>query len=164
VLIFADDRLLLQRRGVEPYRGSWAPPGGFVEWGESLEAAAIREVWEEVRVQLTDTQLIPCAVVSVPRMNQVYHVFITHLAQQAAASAVEPESLEVGWFSYQDLSSLNLWEPAARVDMGFLFERIQLGRIDFYQQNEHFSRVISEHGRLVYLGNGPSVSDSGSRG
>src|SRR5579863_3683031 len=46
--IFAEDRLLLMRRGLAPYEGKWAPPGGFVEAGESLDAAISREVQEEV--------------------------------------------------------------------------------------------------------------------
>ena len=45
--IFAEDHILLLKRGLEPYRGKWAPPGGFVERGESSQAAAVREVWEE---------------------------------------------------------------------------------------------------------------------
>lgn len=144
VLVFARERLLLQKRGVEPYRGSWAPPGGFVEWGESLEAAAIREVWEEVRVKLTGTQLLPHGVVSVPKINQVYHIFIARLEQPVPAAVVRPESLEVGWFSYDELTKLNIWEPGVSLDMRVLFEGIRLNRRDFYQQNEHFSRLLNE--------------------
>jgi ADP-ribose pyrophosphatase YjhB (NUDIX family) len=47
--IVVDDagRLLLVRRGHEPARGTWSLPGGRVEPGETLEAAAAREVAEE---------------------------------------------------------------------------------------------------------------------
>src|SRR5690349_24718067 len=92
VALFADDRVLLQRRGLPPYQGQWAPPGGFVERGESLETAAVREVWEEARIQLDRKQLIPSAVISLPQLNQIYHGFIARLPQTVPARAVPPES------------------------------------------------------------------------
>jgi ADP-ribose pyrophosphatase YjhB (NUDIX family) len=143
--------MLLLKRGLEPYRGKWAPPGGFVEGGESLEAAAIREIQEEVGIELERAQLLPHAVVSVPKINQVYHIFIARLAEIVPASAVPPESLEVGWFSERDLASLEIWDPGADVDTDLLFDGVRTGRFDFYQQNDEFSRVITERGRIKYL-------------
>lgn len=41
------DKVLLIRRGREPRKGHWSIPGGKVEWGEGLKAAALRELKEE---------------------------------------------------------------------------------------------------------------------
>ncbi|HEX6873888.1 MAG TPA: NUDIX domain-containing protein [Micromonosporaceae bacterium] len=42
-----DDRLLLVRQAYGPYQQAWVLIAGFVEPGETLEGAAVRELWEE---------------------------------------------------------------------------------------------------------------------
>ena len=50
--------LFLMRRGFEPSRGLWTMPGGFVDLGESVEDAAIRETKEEIGVDIEITSLV----------------------------------------------------------------------------------------------------------
>lgn len=52
VVIFRDDRILLGRRSGGPYAGQWCIPCGYVEWGEDVRQAAVREFQEETGLQV----------------------------------------------------------------------------------------------------------------
>lgn len=52
VAVFRDDRLLLVRRVMEPGRGRWTVPGGFLDLGEDPRIAAAREVLEEAAIEV----------------------------------------------------------------------------------------------------------------
>jgi ADP-ribose pyrophosphatase YjhB (NUDIX family) len=47
-----NDKIYLLRRDIEPSRGLWTYPAGFMEMGESVEQAAARETWEEIRCRV----------------------------------------------------------------------------------------------------------------
>ncbi len=47
IVIIHNNGVVLIKRKRDPYRGFWAIPGGFVEYGESVEEAAVREAKEE---------------------------------------------------------------------------------------------------------------------
>jgi ADP-ribose pyrophosphatase YjhB (NUDIX family) len=146
VAVFAEDCVLLQRRGVPPYQGRWAPPGGFVEAGESLEAAAIREVREEVGITLQARQLIPSAIISLPALNQVHYGFVARLPARIQIAAAPPESLEAGWYSEQQVRALDNWDPAASIDIATQFDFFRSSGFRFIQQTEEFLRIISADG------------------
>jgi len=124
VQIFAKDRILLIKRGIDPYSGKWAPPGGFVERGELPEHAATREVREEVQLDLEPGQLLPHSVILLPWLNQTYHVFIACLPEMLPARAVPPESIEVGWFSKDELARIEMWDPDTVLNTTVLFDRL----------------------------------------
>ena len=58
VLAERDDRVLLVKRKVDPARGSWCLPGGFMETGETPQATAARECKEESGFDVEITRLI----------------------------------------------------------------------------------------------------------
>jgi 8-oxo-dGTP diphosphatase len=139
-LIFAENRILLMRRGVPPYIGRWAPPGGFVEANESLEGAAIRETAEEVGIVLPGELLIPHAIVSLPTLNQVYFGFLALLHRAQAPKASAPESLEARWFTLEEYPHDTMWDPAAGLDIASIFKQVKTGHFHFYQWTGQSSR------------------------
>ena len=58
VLIVEQGRVLLVRRGIEPFKGWWDIPGGFLELGEHPEAGAIRETKEETGLLIEPVELL----------------------------------------------------------------------------------------------------------
>ena len=50
--VTADGRIILLRRGFDPGKGLWTFPGGFVDLGESVEDAAVREAMEELEIEI----------------------------------------------------------------------------------------------------------------
>lgn len=49
----AGGRVLLTRRAIHPAHGKWTFPGGYVDWGEAVEAAAVRETLEETGLHVS---------------------------------------------------------------------------------------------------------------
>ena len=68
----ADGRVLMCRRDIEPRRGLWTFPAGFLEMGETSAQGAGREALEEAQASVDVLELI--AVISVPYVSQVYMI------------------------------------------------------------------------------------------
>ncbi len=58
IIEFPDGEIVLVKRGVKPYKGRWAIPGGGVEIGETVEQAAVREAKEETGLDIKLTGLV----------------------------------------------------------------------------------------------------------
>ena len=71
------DRILMCRRDIEPRRGYWTLPAGFLENGETAAEGARRETLEETGAPLTD--LTPYLMVDIPHINQIYMMFRAQL-------------------------------------------------------------------------------------
>jgi len=58
IIITIDGGVVLIKRGNEPFEGMWAIPGGFVEYGETVEGAARREAREETGLKVELEELV----------------------------------------------------------------------------------------------------------
>ena len=63
VVVLWEGKVVLIRRGIEPFKGCWALPGGFVTYGEEPTVAAVREVREETGLEVTIESLVAATLV-----------------------------------------------------------------------------------------------------
>jgi 8-oxo-dGTP diphosphatase len=141
-IVMARDRMLLVRRGTEPYIGKWAQPGGFVEEAELLEVAASREVEEECGIKIPSSEFVPIGILSLSRLNQVHMLFLALLAEPLAVRASPPEGLDAAWFSLQDFPFEDVWEPLKSVDVSLVYQYVKDGRFFFFQRFDESHRVV----------------------
>ena len=104
------DRVLLCRRAIDPRKGFWTLPAGYLEQNETTEAGALREAWEEARARLTLDGLL--AVYNIPRISQVQLIYRARLTDPAVAAG--PESAEVGLFDWGEIPWDDLAFPTVR--------------------------------------------------
>ena len=108
-------RILLCRRAIEPQRGLWTLPAGFLENGESTEEGALRETMEEANARLLDPTFY--CMVSIPYVNQVFVIFRGQLADLSFHPG--DESLETALFSEREVP----WEALAFRTVTFTLQR-----------------------------------------
>ncbi len=94
-----DGGIALLKRGVEPALGKWVFPGGYVDRGESVQDAAIRETLEESQVEVELGPLLN--VYSYPRSPTVIVVYTAQVIGGTLAAA--DESLEARTFSPNEI-------------------------------------------------------------
>ena len=103
-----DLKVLLIRRGIEPFLGSWALPGGFVLPAESVEDAARRELEEEAGVrEVFLEQLFTFGEVERDprgRVVTVAYYALVNLHDHPLTAATDAD--DVGWFALEDLPAL----------------------------------------------------------
>ncbi len=103
-----DGRVLLCRRAIEPRRGFWTIPAGYMELDETVEEAARREAREEACADIAIEGML--AVYSIARIGQVQVMFRAHLATPGFAAG--EESLEVRLFAWEDIPWSELAFPS----------------------------------------------------
>jgi ADP-ribose pyrophosphatase YjhB (NUDIX family) len=96
-VVVTDDAVLMCRRAIEPRRGLWTLPAGYLELGETLQEGAAREAWEEARADIVLDGIL--GVFSISRIGQVQVIFRARFASPGFSPG--PESLEVALFSWQ---------------------------------------------------------------
>ena len=124
VLTFRNNKLLLGRRLNSHGEGHWACPGGHLEFGESPEECARREVMEETGIQLVSVE-------TAPYTNDVFsheHKHYITLFMMSTSNTGEPEvkepdkCMEWEWFDWKELPTPRFMPLQNLLDSGFVPE------------------------------------------
>jgi 8-oxo-dGTP diphosphatase len=113
-------RILLIRRKNDPFAGCWAFPGGFVDEGETIQQAAVRELQEETG--LTASDLVQLFTAGDPgRDPRGWTVSVLHLARvkpKDAKAVAADDAAEVEWHRLDEL-------PPMAFDHAALMEKVR---------------------------------------
>lgn len=105
IVILKGSKILLVKRGSEPFKGKYALPGGFLEDHETLSEAAERELKEETGIEVKDLERIGIYddPGRDPRGRVVSVAFMGRTEQEPKAGS---DAEEVKWFHKDDLPDL----------------------------------------------------------
>ncbi len=105
VIITRNEMVLLGKRKVAHGNGSWAFPGGHLEFGESIEKCATREVLEEAGIKIINPRIVALTN-DIHKETRKHYITIFVAADIASGSPMnmEPHKLERWeWFSWDAL-------------------------------------------------------------
>ncbi len=133
-----DDRVLLCRRAINPRRGFWTLPAGFLENGETIAAGAARETAEEANARVEALELY--TVFSLPHISQAYMFFRANLCDLNFSSG--EESLEVRLFSEHEIPWEELAFPVITESLKCFFADRESGAFPVRSQEIDFTRRL----------------------
>lgn len=127
-VVFKDEKILLVKRGGPPAKGQWAIPGGNVKLGESLQAAAQREILEETGIVIKATEPVYTfdAIVKDADGRIQFHYVIVDLAAEYLRGEPRPgdDAEDVRWVPADELGTLNVSPPT----LNLLKNHFQFGK------------------------------------
>lgn len=114
------EQILLCRRAIEPRKGFWTFPAGYLELNETTAEGASREAWEEARARIEITGLV--GIYEIPRISQVY---VIHAGRMTTADhAPGPESTETMLVAWDEIP----WPDIAFPSIRWSLEHYRSGR------------------------------------
>jgi len=127
VVVGGDKNLLMVRQAVGYWAGKWIFPGGKLEMGETLEAAARREVLEETRCQFETVRQVGAYVSYDPHTSfEKQVVLVYYLGNYTSGKLIVGEGVtESGWFSTGEIEAM-----AAKGEVPAILLRVMSDALD----------------------------------
>lgn len=105
-VLWHDDKVLLVQRGQNPGKGMWTIPGGYVNLGESIGEAIIREIQEETGIKAQPLSII-CLRDRPAEKHDTYIIFLMQF--QGGNLQAQPEEVsDLGFFTLKECYTLPL--------------------------------------------------------
>ena len=146
--VASDKRLLWVQRALQPQRGKWAIPGGFLEDGETLAQGAARELWEEAGVRLAPEQLQLYMVGTITFINQIYVGFRAVVPEPLCAPGVE--SLDTQFYTRDECPWDNVAYPEVNDSIKQAYDDLDSGTFDVWEAEmttaDYALRRVSQKG------------------
>jgi ADP-ribose pyrophosphatase YjhB (NUDIX family) len=122
------NRVLLCKRNIEPRRGFWTLPAGFMELGESTAAGALRETHEEAGAEIELGDLY--TLLNVTHVGQVHLYYRATLLSEHFAPG--HETTEARLFSESEIPWEDLAFQTVHMALKYFFNDLQRGTFGFY--------------------------------
>lgn len=102
--------LFLKRHPLRPQGNTWGVPGGKLEIGETPRAAVIREIFEEVGLDIDDDGLVSVGFLyaRLPHVDYIYHMFRKQFLAMPNINLALEEHLEAKWLTIPEVLQLPL--------------------------------------------------------
>ncbi|MDY2680448.1 MAG: 8-oxo-dGTP diphosphatase MutT [Lentihominibacter sp.] len=107
-IIVNEKKVFATQRGYGEFKDGWEFPGGKIELGESSEEALVREIREELDVDIKVGRLLETVEYDYPRFHLIMHCFICELLSE---EIILKEHEDAKWLAEEELDSVD-WLPA----------------------------------------------------
>lgn len=106
-IIINNDKILLIKRKNDPFKDKWALPGGYVEYGETVENAVVREIHEETNLSVEIKELL--GVYSSPDRDPRGHTVTIAFILDVKGGDIKggDDAVDAKFFKIQDLPDLS---------------------------------------------------------
>ena len=130
-LCIRHDKILMAKRNINPRKGLWTLPAGFMENAETLEEGALRETFEETCSKAE--AVMPYTIFSLPHINQIHMFYLANLLDDNFGPTVE--SSEVELFAPENI----LWDeiafPTVEKTLKYYIEDLEQDKFIFREED-----------------------------